>query len=176
MAHLVGLRDAESEARRGLSLARLGLRREAEEAAASAERDPPHDALAELYQVLGERAKARYHALRGYKLYWANGPPYSFHWPLQTCRAVLRALGEPEPHLPRFEGDKITPFAYEAEILHLLAEDAPTGDNGRGLEHNEVGRGVSADGLDKRKHTGFAWTRLVRLLKRSFGLTGPKST
>jgi hypothetical protein len=95
MAHAVGLRDAESGARRSLSLTRSGQRPAAEDAAA-AEWDPPHDALAELYLELGERDKARRHALEGYKQYWENGPPYSFHWELQSCRAVPERGGRAE--------------------------------------------------------------------------------
>ena len=70
MAHAVRLTDTESEARRGLSLMWMNRRDEAEAAAASAEHAPPHDALAELYWELGDRDKARHHAVQGYKLYW----------------------------------------------------------------------------------------------------------
>nr|WP_294553917.1 DUF4062 domain-containing protein [uncultured Rhodopila sp.] len=122
MAHAVGLRDTESEAARGLSLARLGHRAEAEAAAASAERDPPHAALAELYLELGDRNKARHHAIEGYKLAWADGPPYAFRWSLQTCRKVLQALNEPEPQLPPYDPARIKPIEFEADIRRLLAE------------------------------------------------------
>jgi len=124
MARAVGLRDTEAEAGRGLSLARLGRHQEAEAAAASAERDPPHSILAELYLALGNRKKARHRALAGYKQYWADGPPYAFHWELRTCRNVLQALGEPEPAMPPFDPAKIAPIVYEADIRRLLAEHA----------------------------------------------------
>jgi tetratricopeptide (TPR) repeat protein len=122
MARAVGLHDPASEAGRGLSLARLGRRSEAEEAAASAERDPPHDILAELYWTLEDRGKARHHAREGYKLYWADGPPYALYWRLQTCRTVLHALGEPEPQLPPYDPARIAPIEFEADIRRLLAE------------------------------------------------------
>ena len=124
MAHTVGLRDTRSEAGRGLSLARLGRPAEAEAAAASAERDPPHDLLAELYLALGDRERARHHAKEGHKLFWADGPPYTFHWQLQTCRAVLQALNEPEPQLPPYDPAKVRPIEFEADIRRLLAEHA----------------------------------------------------
>ena len=124
MARAVGLSDTDSEARRGLSLARLGRRQEAEAAAASAERDPPHVSLAELYLALEQRDQARAHALAGYKWAWADGPPWCRHWDLQRCRAVLQALGEPEPQLPPFDPAKVKPIDYEPDIRRLLAEHA----------------------------------------------------
>jgi hypothetical protein len=122
MAREVGLSDTDSEAQRGLSLARLGRRREADSAAASAERAPPHVYLAELYLALEQREQARTHALAGYKWAWADGPPWYHHWQLQRCRAVLQALGEPEPQLSPFDPAKVKPIDYEPDIRRLLAE------------------------------------------------------
>src|SRR5262249_21719179 len=116
MARDVGLSDPDAEAQRGLALARTGHLAEAEAAAHSAERDPPHVTLAELWLALDQRDKARDHALRGFKRAWADGPPYCWHWNLERCRAVLRALGEPEPALPPYDPAKIQPLPYEAEI------------------------------------------------------------
>ena len=124
MAHEVNLSDTESDARRGLSLARLGRVREAQDAAASAERDPPHAALATLYLALNQPDQARDHALKGYDWAWANGPPYTWHWQLEECRAVLKALNEPEPVLPPFDPAKHQPFPWEADIHRMLAEHA----------------------------------------------------
>ena len=124
MAHEVNLRDTESEARRGLSLCRLGRIREAQDAAASAERDPPHAALASLYLALNQPDQARDHALKGFRYAWANGPPYTWHWQLEECRAVLKALNEPEPVLPPFDPAKHPPFPWEADIHRMLAEHA----------------------------------------------------
>lgn len=59
MAREVGLSDTGSETQRGLSLARLGRRCEAEAAAASAERDPPHVPLEDLYLALDQPDQAR---------------------------------------------------------------------------------------------------------------------
>ncbi len=124
MAHEVHLRDTESEARRGLSLAKLGSIEEAQAAADSAERDPPHAALASLYRALNQPDKARDHALKGHEWAWANGPPYVHHWELEECRAVLRALNVPEPERPPFDPAKHPPFPWEANIHRMLEEHA----------------------------------------------------
>ncbi|HTX48479.1 MAG TPA: hypothetical protein VME40_03710, partial [Caulobacteraceae bacterium] len=124
LAHAAGLRDTRSEAGRGLSLARLGCADEARAAAAGAEDDPPPDVLAALYLALGERDKARHHAREGYRLYWADGPPYAFHWELEACRAVLRELGEPEPPMRPYDPATIAPIDFEPDIRRLLAEHA----------------------------------------------------
>jgi hypothetical protein len=131
MARAVGLDDTRSEALRGLSLARLGLREQAEATAALAERVPDHVALAELYLALAELylaldlpQKAREHALVGYRWGWADGPPWCHHWALQTGRAVLAALGEPEPQLPPFDPTRIRTIEYEADIRRLIEEHA----------------------------------------------------
>ena len=124
MAHEVHLRDTGSVARRGLSLARLGRAEEAQAAADSAERDPPRVALASLYLALNQPDKAREHALKGHEWAWANGPPYVWHWELEECRAVLRALNVPEPEHPPFDPAKHKPFPWEADIHRMLEEHA----------------------------------------------------
>jgi len=124
MAHEVNLRDTESEARRGLSLAALGGTGEAKAAAESAEQDPPHAALASLYLALNQPDKAREHALKGHEQAWANGPPYVWHWQLEECRAVLCALNVPEPERPPFDPAKHPPFPWEADIHRMLEEHA----------------------------------------------------
>jgi hypothetical protein len=120
MARVVGIRDAISEVKRGLSLARLRRHAEAEAAAASAERDPPHSTLGELYLELGLRAKALHHAKEGYRRSWADGPPYVFHWHLETCRKVLKALNESEPQLPPYDPARVKPIDFEADVRRLL--------------------------------------------------------
>nr|WP_294514338.1 hypothetical protein [uncultured Rhodopila sp.] len=121
MAHAVGLRDTKSMAIRGLCLARLGRRSDAEAAAVLAERDPPGSILADLYLELGEGDKALHHTIEGYKRAWADGPPYTFYWDLQTCRNVLQALNEPEPQLPPHDPARFKPIEFEADIHRLLA-------------------------------------------------------
>jgi len=46
------------------------------------------------------------------------------HWALQTSRAVLAALGEPEPQLPPFDPTRIKTIEYEADIRRLIEEHA----------------------------------------------------
>jgi len=126
MAREVGQRDAQSEALRSLSLVQLGRADEARATAAalSVERDPPHVAMAQLWLALNQRDKARDHALRGYKWAWADGPPYSRHWELSACEAVLNALDEPLPVLRPYDPARVEPLPYEADIRRLLAEHA----------------------------------------------------
>jgi hypothetical protein len=122
MAREVGLRDQHSEVRRGLSLLNLGNRATAEAAAASAESNPPHAPLSTLYQALGQHDKARWHALEGYKLAWADGPPHYRHQELQECLAVLQALNEPEPVLPTHDSAKIPALPYEGAVRRKIAQ------------------------------------------------------
>jgi tetratricopeptide (TPR) repeat protein len=122
MAREVGLSDRNSEVKRGLSLLRLGNLATAEAAAASAERQPPHAALATLYLALGQHDKARRHALDGYKWAWADGPPYSLHLELLECRSVLQALNEPEPVLPPYDNAKIPTPTYEDIVCRKIAQ------------------------------------------------------
>ncbi|MGU3544419.1 DUF4062 domain-containing protein [Methylobacterium sp. A52T] len=122
MAREVGISDEYSEVMRGLSLLSLGDRASAEDAAASAERNPPRAALATLYLALGQRDMARKHALEGYKKAWADGPPHSRHWALEKCRFVLRSLNEQEPILPLFDHSKIRTLPYEADLRRKLTQ------------------------------------------------------
>jgi len=129
MARNAGLIDPIAEAQRGLSLLSLGQCAAAETAATAAERhigaNPEAEPrLSELWLALGQRDKARDHALHGYKWAWADGPPYCHHLALEHCRAVLRALGEPEPVIPPYDSAKIEPLPYEADINRLLEEHA----------------------------------------------------
>lgn len=124
MARVVSLLDTDAEARRGLSLVQVGRIQEARDAALKAEEAPPHDALATLYLALGEREAALKHAHKGFLAACANGVCHIRHWWLEECRAVLKALNEPEPVLPPFDPAKHQPFPWEADIHRMLAEHA----------------------------------------------------
>jgi hypothetical protein len=135
MGREIGLSDPWAEAGYGISLAHLQRRDQALAAGARAEGGPkvpradigprvPRAALAELYLVLGDHAKAAEHARMSYPDSWGDGPPYSWHWELQRCRNVLAALGEPEPRLPPFDPSKAKPLSFEADIRRLLEEHA----------------------------------------------------
>ena len=85
-------------------------------------REPPHLRLAELWLALGETEKAREQALLAYPKAWADGPPNASHWDLQDCRAVLAAVGEPEPQRPTVRPEDLPPFDFEAEVLERIEE------------------------------------------------------
>lgn len=110
------------EALRALSLAALGRQEEARRIAAKVDHgnDSPHISLALLYLDLSEPAKARSHALAGYKEAWGEGPPYHSYWGLESCRKVFAAIAEPEPVLAPFDPSKIEPFDFELDVERLI--------------------------------------------------------
>jgi tetratricopeptide (TPR) repeat protein len=83
---------------------------------------PPHIELAEAWLEIGERERAKNHALEGYKWAWAEGPPYSRWWELERCRKVLGKLGEPEPVLPAFDPGTARPLPVEDQIRKAIAK------------------------------------------------------
>jgi hypothetical protein len=124
MSREVNLSCSSAEALLALAHAKLGRTQAARE---SAERqagleDPPNLELAELYLALGDAAGARRHILPAYKQAWADGEPYADWWPLQRCRKVLQALGDPEPQLPKFDPANYPPLPYEAKVLEYIAK------------------------------------------------------
>ena len=124
MAREVGIDAPYEEVSRALALVRLGQPEAALTVTAAEDvvaRCLPWR-LAELYLLLGDRAKARENALAGYRKAWADGPPYSFHWDLEACRKVLGALGEPEPVLPPFDPARTEPLPFEADVRSMIAE------------------------------------------------------
>jgi tetratricopeptide (TPR) repeat protein len=95
---------------------------------------PPHVELAAAYLQIGDKKKARYHALQGYRWAWSEGPPYSRYWELMCCRSVLQALQESEPELPVFNPSTLKPFPFEKDIRGLirrLKDNAKLGRFGR---------------------------------------------
>lgn len=124
MARESGLPTPEVEARLAMAQAKQGKLESARETAERiAELEgPPNVSLAELFLTLEDLARAREHALRGYREAWADGMPYVNWWDLQRCRAVLSAVGEPEPKLPPFDPSKTKPLPFEAELKKFIAE------------------------------------------------------
>jgi tetratricopeptide (TPR) repeat protein len=112
------------EAFRALSVAACGRGEEARRIAMKIDRgrEPAHGPLALLYLELGDRTKARLHALAGYKQAWGEGPPYHDHWGMEDCRKVLAAIGESEPMLPAFNPSKVEPFDFEPEVERLIVK------------------------------------------------------
>lgn len=92
------------------------------------------------YLALGNRDKAREHALGAYKICWGDGPPYHRHWDMEECRGVLAALGEPEPELPSCDPSTVKPYDFEVDVDRLIAKieaersDAQKGEDGKSRE------------------------------------------
>jgi tetratricopeptide (TPR) repeat protein len=115
MTQAAGMSATDVEARLALALARKGDLEQARRVLERVREPAPGLELAELYLELGDREKARHHALVGYGQVWADGPTYSYWWYLKRCRAVLEALGEPEPKLPAYDPNTAEPIPHEAE-------------------------------------------------------------
>jgi hypothetical protein len=47
---------------------------------------------------------------------------YSNWWDLKCCRAVLAALGEPEPKLPAYDPKTEEPIPHQAAVRELIAK------------------------------------------------------
>jgi hypothetical protein len=52
----------------------------------------------------------------------ADGEPYVNWWELQRCRQVLKALGDPEPQLPKVNQANHPPLPWEEEFRAYLAK------------------------------------------------------
>ena len=115
---------APLEAEYATTLARLGETTMAREKAQRlAElRQPPHLRLAELWLALDQIELARKHALLAYPQAWADGPPNAFHWELRDCRALLAAIGEPEPRLRSVRPEDLPPIDFEDELLKRIEQ------------------------------------------------------
>lgn len=79
-------------------------------------------AAAEVYQILGDTELAKQYIEPAYRRSWADGPPYAFFFELGRVRAVLKALGMPEPTLPPYDPARIPPLPHETEIRAFIAE------------------------------------------------------
>jgi tetratricopeptide (TPR) repeat protein len=120
MTKAVGLSAGDGEARLALALAKNGNPEQARRLSAGVWRWNVD--LAEVYLELGDRNSARWHALVGYPSAWADGPEYSDWWHLKRCRAVLAALGEPEPKLPAYDPKTAEPIPHEGDVRKLIAK------------------------------------------------------
>ena len=122
MAQAVGLTPSSSEARLALAKALTGEREAARDICDRLHEleQPPHVELAAAYLELGDKDKARQHALSGYSVAWADGPPHARWWELTQCRFMLKSLGQAEPQLPGFNPREVVPVPYEVEIRKLI--------------------------------------------------------
>ncbi len=112
------LPDAHSETGLVLAKHRLGEvtdpQHEAERLVQA--RDPAHRLLAQLWLALGDRDKAKHHALAAYKRAWADGEPYVFRYELTKATEMLRQMSAPIPTLSLYDPAKDKPFPWEADV------------------------------------------------------------
>ena len=62
-----------------------------------------YNVLADLERAAGNPQAAMEAASKAYQAAWCDGPPYAYHWGLETARAHLTALDAPEPEMPTFD-------------------------------------------------------------------------
>ncbi len=122
MSQAVGLTVGDCECRLALAKIRNGEQGPARDICDRIHESdkPPHVELARAYLELGDRARAQQHALSGYPLAWADGPPYSLWWDLRECREILKALSQPEPQLRTFSPFGEAPLPSENEIRQVI--------------------------------------------------------
>ena len=69
-----------------------------------------YNVLAQIERDAGNHGAAVEAATAAYRQAWCDGPPFAYHWGLQTARAHLSALGAREPDLPPFDASKHEPM------------------------------------------------------------------
>jgi tetratricopeptide (TPR) repeat protein len=74
-----------------------------------------YNVLADLERATGNPQAAMEAATKAYQAAWCDGPPYAYHWGLETARAHLAALDAPEPEMPAFDASAFEPLP-EVEI------------------------------------------------------------
>ncbi|MFI7601507.1 DUF4062 domain-containing protein [Actinoplanes sp. NPDC049681] len=129
MAHEVGVSDVAAETWLAVARARHGepAAREVAERLAGV-RAPAHLPLAELWQAVGDRERARVHALAAYREAWADGEPYAYRHDLDQAAALLTVLGGEPPRLPAYDPARDRPLPWEEEVIDELDQlDATNG-------------------------------------------------
>ena len=56
--------------------------------------------LAQIERDEGNTAAAIDAATQAYQKAWCDGPPYAYHWGLETAKKHLDELGAPSPDMP----------------------------------------------------------------------------
>jgi tetratricopeptide (TPR) repeat protein len=74
-----------------------------------------YNVLADIERAAGNPQAAMEAATKAYQAAWCDGPPYAYHWGLETARAHLAALDAPEPEMPAFDASAFEPLP-EVEI------------------------------------------------------------
>lgn len=122
MARVIGKLEGGSEARLALARFHLGQlpdpRGEAQQLAQARESD--HLALADLWLAIGDRKRAKKHALAAYKWAWGDGEPYVHRYELNKAVALLERLGVAIPQLPPYDPAKDERLPWEDDVVSAI--------------------------------------------------------
>jgi hypothetical protein len=122
MAHEVGQTAARSETLLALAKVHLGQlaepRQEAERLCQA--KQPFHRGLAELWLAIGDKERAKEHALSAYQWAWADGEPYDRRAELNKSRALLERLGVEVPNLPPYDPKREENLPWEDEVVAAI--------------------------------------------------------
>jgi tetratricopeptide (TPR) repeat protein len=116
----------EPDAEMRLTLAKFHLgqlhspRQEAERLSKADRGD--HQALAELWLAIGDRERAKQHALKAHKGACADGEPYVLRYSLDEACALLKALGVDIPPTPIYDPIKDGKFPMEDEVIAVVEQ------------------------------------------------------
>lgn len=146
MAREVGQRDSESEAMLLLAKFRSGhIAAPSDEAERLAKvEEPPHQALAELWLAMGDRERAKGHALAAYKWAWGDGEPYVLRHQLNKARALLEQLGVEVPDLPPYDPAGDEKFAWEDKLAAAIEKLRAEKEEEKKLAEKEAGKEEAA--------------------------------
>lgn len=124
MARAVGQTDTVAETQLAFVKFRLSpladARHEAERLAKL--KEPAHLALAELWLAIGDREKAKKHALAAYRRAWADGEPFVHRYELNKSSALLEQLGADIPNLPAYNPAKDEKLPWEGAVAAAIEE------------------------------------------------------
>ena len=84
--------------------------------------DSCHQALADLWFAIGDRQKAKKHALAAYRWAWADGEPYVRRYELNRSHALLEKLGTLPPKLPPYDPGRDQPLPWEGKVAAAIEE------------------------------------------------------
>lgn len=142
MAREVGQPDSDSEALLLLAKFHSGqipAPRDEAEQLAKVEK-PPHDALAELWLAMGDRERAKSHALDAYRWAWGDGEPYVCRHDLNKARALLERLGTEVPDLPPYDSARDEKFAWEEKLAAAIERLRAEKEKDKKLAEKEMGK------------------------------------
>ena len=74
-----------------------------------------YNVLADIERTAGNPQAAMEASTKAYQAAWCDGPPYAYHWGLETAGAHLAALDAPESEMPAFDDSAFEPLP-EVEI------------------------------------------------------------